>query len=672
MMVSMSCEVNFRVRAKTRPGETVCLVGDSPELGTWDPHRAIILRQETKKLIHTDSEACFEECSEDGDIWSKTLQLEGFKTHYYRYFICRLFQSDSEDDGGRSVLVKWWEGHIKPRRFSPKEAMSETEEGAEKMLDVFGNFDGIRSINRGWLIDQVEVQLQLHGEPLAFWKPKYSGQTYSIKCTPIDHSYKKTLDDKYEMEMLGDSLPECHKTELLVSVLEKGRSKPRPQSKFGPVVQQNSFVTFHAQTSDPESLGFQLDLYVDEDNKENETARHVGSSFILPLSMKKSRGSKNIPINGNNNRPIGQLTYTYLLIKPMYGPNTRISMERTFQRYWKSTRKPVDVGHRGLGSSYKCKKLAIVQENTIRSFQTAANHGADFVEFDVHLTKDEIPIIYHDFKVLITYRKKKREDLELFEIPVKDITFAELQQMKLSHPASTPEYKYEGIQDDDVEPEDTQPFPSLEQVFRSVDIHTGFNIEIKYPQAKVDGSGKIKDYFDLNRFVDIILSDVFKNHGGRRIVFSSFEPDICSMLRLKQNVFPVLFLSQADTSRYVPYAGIRTQSVVMATEFALSAGLLGVDVISDMLVKDMSQIRYVKDAGLVLFVWGEGCNDKEFIIQLKENKVDGIIYDRIDFYKTGPKESIFKLEEKQKRHLLETLGSLTITEESLDSGTDSP
>jgi len=45
-------------------------------------------------------------------------------------------------------------------------------------------------------------------------------------------------------------------------------------------------------------------------------------------------------------------------------------------------------------------------------------------------------------------------------------------------------------------------------------------------------------------------------------------------LRLKQNVYPVLYLSQGDTPRYIPYAGIRTQSVVMATEFALSAGLL--------------------------------------------------------------------------------------------------
>ena len=31
--------------------------------------------------------------------------------------------------------------------------------------------------------------------------------------------------------------------------------------------------------------------------------------------------------------------------------------------------------------------------------------GADFVEFDVHLTKDKEVIVYHDFKVKITYKK---------------------------------------------------------------------------------------------------------------------------------------------------------------------------------------------------------------------------------------------------------------------------
>ncbi|KAH3799477.1 hypothetical protein DPMN_153085 [Dreissena polymorpha] len=44
-----------------------------------------------------------------------------------------------------------------------------------------------------------------------------------------------------------------------------------------------------------------------------------------------------------------------------------------------------------------------------------------------------------------------------------------------------------------------------------------------------DGTGNLSGYFDMNRFVDIILASVFKNHAGRRIIFSSFEPDVCSM-----------------------------------------------------------------------------------------------------------------------------------------------
>ena len=34
-------------------------------------------------------------------------------------------------------------------------------------------------------------------------------------------------------------------------------------------------------------------------------------------------------------------------------------------------------------------------------------------------------------------------------------------------------------------------------------------------------------YFDLNKFVDTILKDVFEHHRDRRIVFSSFDPDCC-------------------------------------------------------------------------------------------------------------------------------------------------
>ena len=58
----------FSVRAKTRPGEVVYLVGNSEELGKWNPQRAVQMRRETKRQTSQEDihESCFEECSENG------------------------------------------------------------------------------------------------------------------------------------------------------------------------------------------------------------------------------------------------------------------------------------------------------------------------------------------------------------------------------------------------------------------------------------------------------------------------------------------------------------------------------------------------------------------------------------------------------------------------------
>ncbi len=52
---------------------------------------------------------------------------------------------------------------------------------------------------------------------------------------------------------------------------------------------------------------------------------------------------------------------------------------------------PNDVlisGHRG----YKATEI----ENTKKAFEKAIEHGIDFVEFDVKITKDRIPVVFHD------------------------------------------------------------------------------------------------------------------------------------------------------------------------------------------------------------------------------------------------------------------------------------
>jgi glycerophosphoryl diester phosphodiesterase len=35
------------------------------------------------------------------------------------------------------------------------------------------------------------------------------------------------------------------------------------------------------------------------------------------------------------------------------------------------------------------------------AFKVAADHGADMLEFDIQLTKDDVPVIFHDFHVAL-------------------------------------------------------------------------------------------------------------------------------------------------------------------------------------------------------------------------------------------------------------------------------
>lgn len=48
-----------------------------------------------------------------------------------------------------------------------------------------------------------------------------------------------------------------------------------------------------------------------------------------------------------------------------------------------------------------------------------------------------------------------------------------------------------------------------------------------------------------------MLEVVLKHAGERRIVFSCFNPDICTMVRNKQNKYPVMFLTVV--SKLLPY-----------------------------------------------------------------------------------------------------------------------
>ncbi len=83
------------------------------------------------------------------------------------------------------------------------------------------------------------------------------------------------------------------------------------------------------------------------------------------------------------------------------------------QRLAQKTGRPLVIGHRGA--------MGYRPENTMPSFEHALALGADCVEFDVHLTRDGVPVVIHDDTV---ERTTNGQGL------VRDHTLSELQRLE--------------------------------------------------------------------------------------------------------------------------------------------------------------------------------------------------------------------------------------------------
>ncbi|KAJ2984718.1 hypothetical protein NUW58_g5913 [Xylaria curta] len=130
----------------------------------------------------------------------------------------------------------------------------------------------------------------------------------------------------------------------------------------------------------------------------------VGRAVALLSSVRPNVGSSRmnlqgdvcVPIMGSNLEVIGAVNFNFLVITPFTHPNMEINSQQT---YWKKLASTMLIGHRGLGKNFLANKSLQLGENTVSSFIAAANLGAQYVEFDVQLTKDHVPVIYHDFLV---------------------------------------------------------------------------------------------------------------------------------------------------------------------------------------------------------------------------------------------------------------------------------
>ena len=146
-------------------------------------------------------------------------------------------------------------------------------------------------------------------------------------------------------------------------------------------------------------------------------------------------------------------------------------------------------GHRGIPVKFP--------ENSLQGFQYAIEHNVEGLEFDVHLTRDRLPVIMHDETINRTTDGKGR---------ICDYDYDQLQKFKLSNGESIPTL-YE-----------------LLELVKNVDVI--LNLEFKTDQIHYES------------IEEIVLKQVSQTYLRHPVIYSSFNLDslkLCQQLDDSQN-----------------------------------------------------------------------------------------------------------------------------------------
>ncbi|KAK5975572.1 Pyruvate dehydrogenase E1 component subunit alpha [Trichostrongylus colubriformis] len=644
--------VQFQVRVlRLKLWEKMFACGSDMALGEWDPLKAFPL---TKSLT-------------DSDVWTGCAEISDPANELKFRYLIGYYLDPCTENSKELLIVHKWESFLVPRSITPLP-------GQKLVLDdTFGNYSGSTLLTDGWIIHNEEnvVLLRIHGEALKFYKASHRGKEHRVKIVPFDVRFKEifSYEDRHTrkgmlwrassvyqntIESVDDDCP--HDPDpVLPEVPSFSNTQLSVLSREDPIFGQQyingsvfrndvDYLVFKTRTVSLEHLAFRIELFTGMDR--------IGIAYALPAALPDLYGKATFPIISLKNIPIGQIDIDYMLVKNMpMNRSVRDSMAVSWGRYWKK-RNTLEVGHRGMGCSYT--KMATARENTIHSLSEAAKKGADYVEFDVQLTKDMQPVIYHDFHVLVEVAGRKRDLFHakprLHQLAIKDLSLDQLQLLQLEHPAERLHKTWRVTPtEEEVNEEIHSPFPHLKQVLESVNPDVGFNIEVKYPMKMKDGTHECPAYIERNEFVDVILRNVLEHAGRRRVIFSSFDPDVCSLITLKQHVYPVMFLVVGPTTRYTPFQDIRSDCSKIAVNYAAGNGLLGVNFHSEELLQDASPLKRAEKFNLVTFVWGDDLNLIKNLEYFRGLQVDGVIYDRIG--EMRPRRNTFVVENESRTAL---------------------
>ncbi|KAE9599574.1 putative glycerophosphodiester phosphodiesterase [Lupinus albus] len=279
------------------------------------------------------------------------------------------------------------------------------------------------------------------------------------------------------------------------------------------------------------------------------------------------------------------------------------------------------IGHRGHGMNALQsldRRMKAIKENSITSFNAAASFPIDYIEFDVQVTNDDCPIIFHDDVILTlnngTLFEKKIRELCLSEF----LAYGPQREAGKEGKALLRRNKDGKIVQWDVEQDDT--LCTLEEAFLNVHPSLGFNIELKFDDHTVYE----QDY--LVHVLKAILKVVFDHAKDRPIIFSTFQPDAASLVKKLQSAYPVFFLTNGGCEIY---EDVRRNTLDEALKLCLENGLQGIVSEIKGVFRNPSLVTKIKESQLSLLTYGALNNVPEAVYIQHLMGIDGVIVDLV-------------------------------------------
>ncbi|WVZ75260.1 LOW QUALITY PROTEIN: hypothetical protein U9M48_023333 [Paspalum notatum var. saurae] len=278
------------------------------------------------------------------------------------------------------------------------------------------------------------------------------------------------------------------------------------------------------------------------------------------------------------------------------------------------------IGHRGKGMNALAsadRRLQEVRENTVRSFNAAARFPVDYVEFDVQVTKDGCPVIFHDNFIFTEedgiISQKRLTDIQLGDF----LQYGPMNEQGKGGKPLLRRMKDGRMLNWNVQSEDA--LCTLQEAFEKVDPRLGFNVELKFDD-------------DLERKISLASSRpssrhvIFEYDKDRPILFSSFQPDAAQLMRKLQSTYPVYFLTNGGTEIYTD---VRRNSLEEAIKLCLASGLQGIVSEARGIFRHPAAVPKIKEANLSLLTYGTLNNVPEAVYMQHLMGVNGVIVDLV-------------------------------------------